>query len=122
MFASLLPGSTRRGTTYPLAILSKGQVLYIKWLIHMCLRPALAGRGGSSAAKPIYQVRWLTTAEPVRLFKTTVATRYSREDFFLNVEIYCDITTALCLWSRDGSAVVSLHPPAASMESSVRFL
>jgi len=23
---------------------------------------------------------------------------------------------------RDGSAVVSLHPPAASMESSVRFL
>jgi len=36
------------------------------------------------------------------------------------VEIYCVITTAL--WSRDGSAVVSLHPPAASMESSVRFL
>jgi len=26
---------------------------------------------------------------------------------FLNVEIYCVITTAL--WSRDGSAVVSLH-------------
>ena len=45
--------------------------------------------------------------------------------FFLNVEIYCVITTAL--WSRDGSAVVtgqlvSLHPPAASMVSSVRFL
>ena len=40
--------------------------------------------------------------------------------FFFNVEIYCVITTAL--WSRDGSAVVSLHPPAASMESSVRFL
>ena len=36
------------------------------------------------------------------------------------MEIYCVITTAL--WSRDGSAVVSLHPPAASMVSSVRFL
>jgi len=33
------------------------------------------------------------------------------------VEIYCVVTTAL--WSRGGSAVVSLHPPAASMESSV---
>ena len=39
---------------------------------------------------------------------------------FLNVEIYCVITTAL--WSRDGLAVVSLHSPAASMVSSVRFL
>jgi len=27
--------------------------------------------------------------------------------YFFNVEIYCVITTAL--WSRDGSAVVSLH-------------
>jgi len=35
----------------------------------------------------------------VFLFCTKIA-------FFL-VEIYCDITTAL--WSRDGSAVVSLH-------------
>jgi len=41
------------------------------------------------------------------------------QDFFY-VEIYCVITIAL--WSRDGSAVVSLHPPAASMVSSVRFL
>ena len=40
--------------------------------------------------------------------------------FFLLVEIYCVITTAL--WSLDGSAVVSVHPPAASMGSSVRFL
>jgi len=40
--------------------------------------------------------------------------------YVFNVDIYCVITTAL--WSRDGSAVVSLHPPAASMESSVRFL
>ena len=45
--------------------------------------------------------------------------RAGRGYFFL-VEIYCVITTAL--WSRDGSAAVSLHPPAASMESSVRFL
>jgi len=39
---------------------------------------------------------------------------------FFECEIYCVITTAL--WSRDGSAVVSQHPAAASMESSVRFL
>jgi len=36
------------------------------------------------------------------------------------VEIYCVITTAL--WSRDGAAVVSVHPPAASVGSGVRFL
>jgi len=29
--------------------------------------------------------------------------------FFSLVEIYCVFTTAL--WSRDGSAVVSVHPP-----------
>jgi len=35
--------------------------------------------------------------------------------FFLSVKIYCVITTAL--WSRGGSAVVSIHPFAARMGS-----
>jgi len=42
----------------------------------------------------------LTTAEPPGLP-------------FVFVEIYCVITAAL--WSRGGSAVVSVHPPAASI-------
>ena len=53
----------------------------------------------------------VVSAEPSRLQSAI---------YLFLVEIYCVITTAL--WSRDGSAVVSLHPPAASMESSVRFL
>jgi len=44
------------------------------------------------------------------------------DDFrlFLNVEIYCVITTAL--WSRDRRWSAYIHPRLASMESSVRFL
>ena len=49
---------------------------------------------------------------------------YVGETLLFNVNVFwwrfSVITTAL--WSRDGSAVVSLHPPAASIESSVRFL
>jgi len=43
--------------------------------------------------------------------------------FFFGGDLLCYhevITTAL--WGRNGSAVVSVHPPAASVGSSVRFL
>jgi len=40
--------------------------------------------------------------------------------FIFAVEMYSYITTAL--WSRGGSAAVSVHPPAASMKSGMQFL
>ena len=46
--------------------------------------------------------------------------------FFLNVEMYCVITLSQQLSGaamvRRWSAYIHLHPPAASMVSSVRFL
>ena len=81
------------------------------WYPRTC--PRTTFRVGTSDGGWQVRVAVKTVGEPQEKIKKSV--------IFFNVEIYCVITTAL--WSRDGSAVViSLHPPAASMVSSVRFL